>query len=70
MRATPTGVSAVIDAYGRVLPGARLDLGGFGVVDARLPAALPPTLFSRLGESLFGALLLFSAIAVIRYRVR
>ncbi|MGH6910311.1 MAG: apolipoprotein N-acyltransferase, partial [Phenylobacterium sp.] len=53
VRATPTGVSAVIDAYGRVLPGARLGLGGFGVVDARLPAALPPTGFSKRGETLF-----------------
>jgi apolipoprotein N-acyltransferase len=70
VRATPTGVSAVIDAYGRVLPGARLGLGGFGVVDARLPAALPPTPFSRHGEMWFGALLLLSTIAVIRYRVR
>ena len=70
VRATPTGVSAIIDAYGRVLPGARLGLGGFGVVDARLPAALRPTPFSKLGETLFGALLLISTIAVIGYRVR
>jgi apolipoprotein N-acyltransferase len=70
VRATPTGVSAVIDAYGRVLPGGRLGLGDFGVVDARLPAALPATPFSKLGESLFGALLLLSATAVMRYRVR
>jgi apolipoprotein N-acyltransferase len=70
VRATPTGVSAVIDAYGRVLPGARLGLGGFGVVDARLPSPLRPTPFSRWGETLFEALLLFSAITVIRYRVR
>lgn len=70
VRATPTGVSAVIDAYGRVLPGARIGLGGFGVIDARLPAALPSTPFSKLGESLFGALLLLSATAAMRYRVR
>ena len=38
VRATPTGVSAVIDAYGRIAPGERLDHGAMGVIDAA-PAA-------------------------------
>jgi apolipoprotein N-acyltransferase len=70
VRATPTGVSAVIDAYGRVLDGARIGLGGFGVIDARLPAALPSTPFANLGDSWFEALLLLSTTAAIGYRVR
>ena len=70
VRATPTGVSAVIDAYGRVLKGARIGLGGFGVIDARLPAALPATPFVNLGDSWFEALLLLSTAAAIGYRVR
>ncbi len=41
VRATPTGVSAVIDAYGRVVPGARLDHGARGVIDAPMPSGLP-----------------------------
>jgi apolipoprotein N-acyltransferase len=42
VRATPTGVSAVIDAYGRPLQ--RLGQGVRGVIDADLPAAIaaPP----------------------------
>jgi apolipoprotein N-acyltransferase len=69
VRATPTGVSAVIDAYGRIRPGARLGLGDFGVIDARLPAALPPTPFSRRGDLYFCALLLLSAAAAAARRV-
>jgi apolipoprotein N-acyltransferase len=45
VRATPTGVSAVVDAYGRTK--ARLGLGQAGVIDADLPPALAPTPFSR-----------------------
>jgi apolipoprotein N-acyltransferase len=70
VRATPTGVSAVIDAYGRVRPGARLGLGGLGVIDAALPQALPPTPFSHNGDLYFGGLLLLSAAVAMRYRVR
>ncbi len=50
IRATPTGVSAVVDAYGRVSDDQRLDPGESGVVDALLPAALENTYFSQLGD--------------------
>src|SRR4029077_11150319 len=50
VRATPTGVSAVIDAYGRVASGARLGLGALGVIDAPLPPALEKTPFSKAGD--------------------
>jgi apolipoprotein N-acyltransferase len=52
-RATPTGVSAMIDAYGRIAPGASLAQGVMGVIDRPLPPALPPTLFVRFGETFF-----------------
>lgn len=48
-RAANTGISAVIDPLGRVV--ARLGLGETGVIDAKLPAALAPTLFVRLGDA-------------------
>ena len=62
IRATPTGVSAVIDAYGRTARGARLGLGALGVIDAALPPALKPTAFSRFGDLYFGAMLLLSGL--------
>ena len=70
VRATPTGVSAIIDAQGRVLPGKRLSLGRYGVIDARLPAALPPTLYSLWGDGAFGLLLGLSALGWIVGRRR
>jgi apolipoprotein N-acyltransferase len=63
VRGTPTGVSAVIDAFGRVEPGMRLAQGQAGVIDARLPAALAPTLFDRLGETIFAMMMLLSVAA-------
>ena len=70
VRATPTGVSAVIDAYGRIAPGARLGLGGLGVIDAPLPPALEKTPFSRGGDLWFTGLILLSGLAAAAYRVR
>ena len=60
IRATPTGVSAIIDAYGRIVPGESLGLGAYGVVDGDLPPALAPTLFNRLGDTPFLVMLIVS----------
>jgi apolipoprotein N-acyltransferase len=61
VRSTPTGVSAVIDAQGRIVAGKMLGLGQFGVIDARLPAPAPPTIYSRIGDAAFAGLLALSA---------
>lgn len=53
VRATPTGVSAVIDPWGRVLPNKRLNPGESGVIDALLPAPAAATLYSRVGDLIF-----------------
>lgn len=63
-RATPTGVSAMIDAYGRVVPGKLIGQGGFGVIDAPLPPPAPPTYFDGLGDTGFWAMMLLSGLAV------
>ncbi|MBO9710394.1 MAG: apolipoprotein N-acyltransferase [Caulobacter sp.] len=64
IRATPTGVSALIDARGRVV-GSSLGLGQSGVVDGVLPDVAAPTLFARLGHWPFGVLILLSILAAI-----
>ena len=48
-RAANTGISAMIDPYGRIL--ARLELGERGVLDAALPARVESTPFARLGDA-------------------
>lgn len=70
VRATPTGVSAVIDAYGRVVPGARLGLGRLGVIDAPLPPFIEKTVFSRLGDLPFWGFVLLSGFIALAYRLR
>ncbi len=47
LRAANTGISAVIDAHGRIT--AQLGLDKRGVLVAPVPGGLPPTLLSRLG---------------------
>ncbi len=45
-RAANTGISALIDPYGRIL--AEINLGEKGVIDVDLPKVGPPTLYVRL----------------------
>jgi hypothetical protein len=63
LRAANTGVSAVIDARGRVLDA--LPLGEAGYLDARLPPPLPPTVYARMGDApvLMFALVMGRAVA-------
>ncbi len=55
LRAANTGVSAVIDGAGRVI--AELPLGHAGVVDAAVPAPLPPSFYAKSGDLPFFLLL-------------
>ncbi|MCI4588973.1 apolipoprotein N-acyltransferase [Sphingobium sp. BYY-5] len=48
IRATPTGVSAKIDARGHVIRALGLNRAGY--LDGGLPPALPPTLFAHIGN--------------------
>lgn len=66
VRAANTGISAVIDPVGRIT--AELGLGAEGVLDARLPQALGPTLYARIGD--IPALIAVLAAAFIAYRRR
>ena len=60
VRATPTGVSGVIDARGRLQAGAWMSQGRQGVIDSALPPPDAPTPFSRFGNLPFALMLLVS----------
>jgi apolipoprotein N-acyltransferase len=73
IRATPTGISGIIDGRGHVVK--KLGWRKAGVIDGYIPAEAPkPTLFAEFGNAiplLLGALLLIGAIALSgawRYR--
>ena len=55
VRAANTGVSAVVDPYGRTV--GALPVGVAGVLDAGLPRTLEPTLYARFGDGVFASLL-------------
>lgn len=72
VRAAGTGISGIIDPYGRVK--AKLGLGKKGVVDGRLPVEAPPTLYALFGDwmliGLLGFFLLpFAVRAIFRHRL-
>ena len=70
VRAANTGISGVIDAYGRVA--ASLGLEQSGTVDSKLPVAAPDrTVFARFGNIVPGTLvlLMFCTAGAIRARI-
>ena len=60
VRAANTGISAVIDAEGRIL--ARLGMERTGILDAALPAPRPATLYARLGDLVLPPLVLMGLL--------
>jgi apolipoprotein N-acyltransferase len=68
LRSTPTGISAVIDSDGRLL--SSLPWRKAGAIDARLPAAKPPTPFARFGNVLpLSLAVLLALIAIASDRI-
>jgi apolipoprotein N-acyltransferase len=66
VRSANTGVTAMIDAKGRIT--AALPLQTQGVLDAPLPAALAPTVYARSGDWPIWILALLTLAGVIRRR--
>jgi apolipoprotein N-acyltransferase len=66
VRAANTGISAVVDPSGRIV--ARLGLGIEGVLDANLPAALPPTIYARLRDIPAAVIVAAALLLVFRRR--
>jgi apolipoprotein N-acyltransferase len=63
IRAANSGISGVIDPYGRVQ--AQLGLGMRGFIDHDLPGSLPPTPYARFGNFIVLALYLICAGAAL-----
>lgn len=66
VRAANTGISAVIDAHGRVLES--LPLGSQGIIEASIPQSLPPTFYARFGDLPFFLMILFGFAAPLLAR--
>ncbi len=64
IRVANTGVTAVVDARGRVV--ASLPFATMGVLDTQVPAALPPTPYARWGDGPF--FLLLAGLSVLALR--
>ena len=58
--------SAVIDPMGRIV--ARLGLGLEGVLDSSLPAAIPPTIYARVGDIPAAIMIVAGVVFVLRRR--
>jgi apolipoprotein N-acyltransferase len=67
VRAANTGISAVIDPFGRMV--ARLGLGVEGVLDSTLPTAIAPTAYARFGDIPTAIMVAAALIFVVRRRV-
>ncbi|WP_315761030.1 apolipoprotein N-acyltransferase [Sphingomonas sp. Y38-1Y] len=68
IRSTPTGISAVIDAQGRLV--ATIGMRRAGAIEVPIPGALPPTIFARVGNlaALIVALAMLAVAIAIRRR--
>jgi apolipoprotein N-acyltransferase len=63
VRAANSGISAIVDAYGRIQQS--LGLGAAGILDGALPVSLPPTPYAAFGDTIPLALLILALIATI-----
>jgi apolipoprotein N-acyltransferase len=63
IRAANNGVSAVVDAQGRIA--AMLTLNARGVVDSGIPVAISPPVYAKFGDCTFVALVLVFLVAAV-----
>ncbi|MGI9569460.1 MAG: apolipoprotein N-acyltransferase, partial [Desulfobulbia bacterium] len=65
VRAANTGISAIIDPYGRIL--FQLSLNNEGIIDSGLPVAASPTVYSRFGLPIMLLFLLFGLLIPVYF---
>jgi apolipoprotein N-acyltransferase len=68
VRAANTGISAVVDPFGRIVK--ELPLGAEGVIDSGLPQPIEPTPYLRGGDLVVKILFGLAALFVVRRRFR
>jgi apolipoprotein N-acyltransferase len=68
VRAANTGISAVVDPYGRIL--AEIGLGAKGIIDIELPKVGPTTTYVQFGITLEIAVLVLGFLGWIAWRVQ
>ena len=68
VRSANTGISAVLDAYGRQIGGLSLD--STGTIETGLPKAAAATLFARFGNGPFWVCLTLLSVVAMNARVR
>ena len=66
VRAANTGISAIVDPFGRIVQ--TLPLGTEGLLDGPLPQRAAPTLYARVGDTLAVLLVGVAFAAVVRRR--
>ena len=67
VRAANTGISAVIDPFGRIVR--QRGIAVAGVIDSRLPVALPPTFYARYRDLPVLILILAGLLVVLTLRI-
>lgn len=63
VRAANTGISAVIDPYGRMLASSKL--GASTTLDARLPRAIAPTFYAQWRQMIFALLMIVCGVLAL-----
>ena len=62
-RSANTGISAIIDPYGRII--SQIGMGREGYLDGFIPPQLAPTFYSRLGTTFFNSLIIVMLVLTI-----
>ena len=67
LRSANTGISAIIDPFGRIID--KLNIKDKGYLKSSLPMKITPTLYSKIGDfSLFAVIILYFIFLFVNFR--